>query len=160
MQRITTSLAVLMWVLVVGGCATMEDVERKGPPAEVTVYREPSTSDSLFRMLFAVDGRPLAQLNPGDEYRFQIPAGDHRFQYVLGVYDCSEDVGVEAGETYVYRLSRGCAIEEMGDRGAAARADTHESQAGNAKTWAAEMEALEARETREREAEDESYITW
>ena len=93
------------------GCATAEDTKPKGPLLKVTVYREPSSLDSLFPMIFGVDGHPVAQLQPNEEISFEVGAGDHRFQYELGVYDCWSDVRLEPGKAYVYRLAQGCVIE-------------------------------------------------
>jgi hypothetical protein len=93
------------------GCAALEDTKPKEPPSKVTVYREPSSLDSLFPMLFAVDGRVVAQLHPEQEVSFEVGAGQHRFQYELGVYDCSTNVRLESGKTYLYRLAQGCVIE-------------------------------------------------
>lgn len=101
----------LLAALVLAGCATAEDPAPTGPPSQVTVYREPSSRDSLFPMLFAVDGRPIAQLQPDDERSFEVPAGDHSFGYQLGLYNCATRVRVESGKTYVFRLAQGCAIE-------------------------------------------------
>ena len=102
-------------LIVLAGCATPEKPASTEPPAQVTVYREPASRDSLFPMLFAVDGRPVTQLHPGDSRGFEIPAGDYEFEYVLGVYNCSEPVRIESGKTYVYRLAHGCVIEKEGD---------------------------------------------
>jgi hypothetical protein len=93
------------------GCSTVEESKPKGPPAQVTVHREPSSRDSLFPMLIAVDGRPVTRLHPGEERSLEIPAGDHRLEYELGVYNCSTDVRLESGKTYVYRLAQGCVID-------------------------------------------------
>jgi hypothetical protein len=153
------AVRILLVLFVLAGCSTVEKPGSGAPPADITVVREPSTSDGLFRMLFAVDGRPLAQLNPGEEYSFQVPAGNHSFRYVLGVYDCATEVEVASGETYVYLLTRGCVIEQLDDRYSGAARPTG-AGAGSATTWAAEMEAREAREAQAREAEDESYVTW
>lgn len=93
------------------GCATLEDAKSKEPLSKITVYREPSSLDSIFPMSFAVDGRLVAQLQPDQQVSFEIPAGNHRFQYELAVYDCSTNVRVEPGKNYVYRLAQGCVIE-------------------------------------------------
>jgi len=94
------------------GCATFEASKSKGPPARVSVYREPSSRDSLFPMHFSVDGRPIADLYPDDERGFDIDPGPHRFAYELGVYNCAADVRLEPGESYAYRLARGCIIDQ------------------------------------------------
>ena len=114
---------VLLALFALSGCATSEKPESKGPPAQVTVYREPSSRDSVFPMLFMVDGRPVIQLKPGESRGFEIAAGDYRFEYVLGVYNCSEQVRVESGKTYVYRLARGCVIEREDGSGLSSAAD-------------------------------------
>ena len=101
----------LLAFLVLTGCATAEDPRPKEPPSQVTVYREPSPRDGLFPMLFTVDGRPVTQLQPEEERSFELPAGDHSFGYELGLYNCSAQVRVESGETYVFRLAQGCVIE-------------------------------------------------
>lgn len=144
-------------LFLLAGCASDEKPESKGPPAQVTVYRVPSVSDSVFPMLFAVDGRPLGQLYPGDERTFEVAAGDYKLEYVLDVYNCAADVRVESGEIYVYRLTRGCRIDRVSDRGQPAAAERSEPDAGIATTWAAEMEA---REESERDPEDDRSATW
>jgi hypothetical protein len=105
------AMTALLLCPILVGCATFEDAKPKKPLSAVTVYREPSSLDSIFPMLFAVDGRPVAQLQPNQEIRFEVAAGDHRFQYELGVYDCSANVRLESGKTYLYRLAQGCIIE-------------------------------------------------
>lgn len=104
-------------VCVIGGCTMPTKQEPAAPSAEVSVYRAPSLDDSIFRMGFGVDGRLLAELDPGDEYRFTISPGGHSFRFVLGVYDCTEEVELRSGERYTYRLARGCAFERVDDRG-------------------------------------------
>lgn len=100
-------------LLLLGGCATPEEPKRVGPLAQVTVFREPSSRDSLFPMMFAVDGRFVAQLQPEEVRSFEIEAGEHRFEYELGVYICSAQVRTDPGETYIYRLAQGCVIEPV-----------------------------------------------
>jgi len=99
----------------IAGCAAEEKPEPKGPPAKVTIYREPSSRDSLFPMLFAVDGRPITQLDPGNGRIFEVQAGEHEFGYLLGVYNCTEKVWLESGKSYVYRLAQGCVIAREDD---------------------------------------------
>jgi hypothetical protein len=106
MKPVSACLALA--VLVLCGCATVEDAKPQQTPAQVKVYREPSSRDSLFPMLFAVDGRPIAQLQPKDEHSFELQPGEHRFEYELGLYDCSARVRIESGKTYVYRFAQGC----------------------------------------------------
>lgn len=105
------AITALLLCPVLVGCATVEDAKSKEPLSKVTVFREPSSLDSIFPMSFAVDGRLVAQLQPDQEISFEVAAGDHRFQYELGVYDCSANVRVESGKTSVYRLAQGCVIE-------------------------------------------------
>jgi hypothetical protein len=103
--------AVSLTLLVLVGCSTMStDTKPKGPVSQVTVYREPSSRDGLLQMLFTVDGRPIVQLQPEEGGSFELPAGDHEFQYELGLYNCSEQVHLEPGKRYVYRLAQGCVI--------------------------------------------------
>jgi hypothetical protein len=104
-------IAGLLAFLALVGCATSEDSKSKEPPAKVTVYRQPSTQDSFFRMKVAIDGRPIGGLYPDEEISFDVPPGDHRLQYELGVYNCAADVNLESGKAYSYRLARGCVIE-------------------------------------------------
>ncbi len=105
------AITALLLCPVLVGCATFEGAKPKEPLSKVTVYREPSSLDSLFPMLFGVDGRLIAQLQPNQEVSFEVEAGDHSFQYELGLYDCSAKVRVESGKTNVYRLAQGCVIE-------------------------------------------------
>jgi hypothetical protein len=100
----------LLAVSLLTACATAEAPKSKEPSAQVTVYREPSTRDSLFPMLFSVDGRLLLRLYPGEEGSTELSAGEHRFEYELGLYNCSANVRVESGKTYRYRLAQGCVI--------------------------------------------------
>jgi hypothetical protein len=102
--------ALLLCPLLVG-CATSEHAKPKEPLSKVTVYREPSSADSVFPMLFGIDGRPVAQLQPNQEISVEIKAGNRTFQYELGVYDCAAKVRIESGKTYIYRLAQGCVIE-------------------------------------------------
>jgi hypothetical protein len=104
------TIAFVLAALALPGCATVEDSEPGGPPAEVSVYREPSSLDSLFPMLFTVDGRAVTQLHPGDKHSFELPAGDHRFAFEIGVNNCRTNVNVESGKAYVYRLAQRCVI--------------------------------------------------
>ena len=67
-------------------------------------------------MLFAVDGRVVAQLRPEEKHSFELPAGDHRFEYELGLYNCSADVRIETGRDYSFRLAQGCVIEREDGR--------------------------------------------
>ncbi|WP_133510554.1 hypothetical protein [Candidatus Thiosymbion oneisti] len=103
-------IAGILLLLILAGCATPRDTASKGPPAQVTVYREPSPRDSLFPMLFIIDGHPVFQLQPEEARRFELPPGDHRFGYELGVYNCSARVRLEPGKTAIYRLAQGCVI--------------------------------------------------
>lgn len=97
--------------LVLLGCATAEDPKPRKPPGKVDVYREPSSRDSLFPMVFIVDGRPVVSLQPGEERSLEIKAGDRTFEYELGVYHCTAEVRIESGKRYLYRLAQGCVIE-------------------------------------------------
>jgi hypothetical protein len=104
------AISVLLVAAVLAGCAA-ERSEPPGPPAQVTVHREPSSRDSLFPLVVAVDGVAVTRLYPGDARVLEIPAGDHRLEYELGVYSCAAEVRLEAGRSYTYRLARGCVIE-------------------------------------------------
>jgi len=97
--------------LLLMGCAGTDDSKPKEPPGKVDIYREPSSLDSLFPMVFMVDGRPVVSLQPGDERSLEIKAGDRTFGYELGVYHCTADVRIEPGKQYAYRLAQGCVIE-------------------------------------------------
>jgi len=136
----------ILALAVLAGCAMNERADPEGPPVTVTVYREPSSTDSLFPMFFAVDGQPLGQLYPGDERTFDIPAGDHSFEYMMGVYNCASNVVLAAGETHLYRLGRGCVIDRVSERGPPTVPKTSESGSPRATTWAAEDRAREASE--------------
>lgn len=114
-EQTVKTATVLLAALILAGCVTTGDPIPSGPPATVTVYREPSPRDSLFPMLFKVDGRPVVQLQPEEERSLELPAGDYSFGYQLGLYDCSAAVRIESGETYDYRLAQGCVIESYGD---------------------------------------------
>lgn len=105
------SISSVLFLVVLSACATSEDPKSKDPPGQVTVYREPSSRDSFFPMLFTVDGRPVATLHPDDERSLEIAPGAHRFAYELGVYSCATDVRIESGKSYLYRLAHGCIIE-------------------------------------------------
>ena len=109
------AVTALLAFLVVAGCTTPGDTNPKEAASQVTVYREPSSRDSLFSMFVMVDGRLVAQLQPGDERSFELPKGNHRLEDELGLYNCSVGVQLQAGKRYVYRLARGCVIapEEM-----------------------------------------------
>lgn len=109
------AIAGFVVLLFLTGCATGEASKSKGPPAKVDVYREPSPRDSLFPMIVAVDGRTVIGLRPGEEGTLEIHAGDHTLGYELGVYNCSADVRLESGKTYVYRLAQGCIIERQAE---------------------------------------------
>jgi hypothetical protein len=105
------TITVLLLCPALVACATFEDAKSKEPLSKVTVYREPSSLDSIFPMWFGVDGSLVAQLQPDQQVSFELPAGNHRFQYELSVYDCSTNVRLDPGKTYVYRLAQGCIIE-------------------------------------------------
>jgi hypothetical protein len=135
---------ILVAVVLSAGCSSENKPASEAALADVSVYREPSPSDSLFRMAFGVDGRALAQLDPGDEYRFRLPAGRHSFRYVLGVYDCTEEVGIRPGETNAYRLARGCIIERLDDGLPAVTAQPTGPSTAPAMTEADEMERQQA----------------
>ena len=105
----------LLTVPALAGCVTGGDPKPVGSPSQVTIYREPSTRDSLFPMLFSVDGRPVVQLQPDEERSFELPAGDYSFGYKLGLYDCATRVRIESGKAYAFRLARGCIIEPESD---------------------------------------------
>ncbi len=107
---------VLVVVALLAGCGATNKPEPAPASVQVSVYREPSPSDSVFPMAFGIDGKLLARLDPGDEYRVRLPAGSHSFRYVLGLYDCTEAVVLRAGERYHYRLARGCVIERLEDQ--------------------------------------------
>jgi len=91
------TIAGLLLLSVLAGCATLESARSEGPLSRAPVYRELSSRDSLFPMLFIIDGRPVSQLQPGEMRHFELPAGDHEFAYELGVYYCSARVRIEAG---------------------------------------------------------------
>jgi len=99
------TIAGLLLLSVLAGCATPESARSEGPLSRVTVYREPSSRDSLFPMLFIIDGRPVSQLQPEEMHHFELPAGDHEFAYELGVYYCSARVRIEVGRHHDYRLA-------------------------------------------------------
>ena len=105
------AVTVLLLCPILVGCAASHDPKPTQPRSKVTVYREPSSLDSVFPMLVVVDGRPVAQLQPEQETSFEVEAGDRLLQYELGVYDCSVKVRIEPGKTYLYRLAQGCVIE-------------------------------------------------
>jgi hypothetical protein len=107
------AMTALLLCPVLIGCATSEDARPKEPLSKVTVYREPSSLDSIFPMSFGVDGLLVAQLQPDEEITLGIPAGDHSLHYELGVYDCSTNVRIEPGKAYAYRLAQGCVIEPV-----------------------------------------------
>jgi len=90
----------------------VEDAKPLLTPVQVTAYREPSSRDSLFPMLFSVDGRLIARLQPKEEHSFELQPGDHKFEYELGLYDCSAPVRLESDKTYIYRLAQGCIFVE------------------------------------------------
>ena len=100
----------LLASLVLAGCASAPKAPSQ-PPAQVTVYREPSPRDSLFPAVVSVDGQRLGALHPRQAFSFPLPPGEHRFSYELGVYSCEADVQVRSREVYVYKLSQGCVFE-------------------------------------------------
>jgi hypothetical protein len=104
------AVVLLLGALLLVGCLRLDETRGTEQPSQVTVYREPSPRDSLFPMLFLIDGRPVVQLQPEEEHSFDLPPGDHKFQYELGLHDCSQRVRLEAGGQYVYRLAVGCVI--------------------------------------------------
>lgn len=106
--------SILLAAFVLAGCVTTGDSQPEGVPSQVTVYREPSSRDSLFPMLLTIDGQPIAQLHPEEERSFELPAGDYSFGYKLGLYDCSARVRIESGKPNVFRLAQGCVIEPAG----------------------------------------------
>jgi hypothetical protein len=150
-----------IWLILVlsllAGCAADERPAPQGPLVPVTVFRDPSSSDSLFPMFFAVDGQPLGQLYAGDERTFEVQAGDHSFEYIMGVYNCASKVVLDAGETHLYRLARGCVIERVSDRGAAVASKPNEPGSPSATTWAAENRARQAVED---DAKADRFTIW
>ncbi len=131
MKAISRFLSLLLLIIVaLSGCTTIEDPRSNGPPAQVTVYREPSSRDSFFPMRLSVDGRPATVLYPDEERSLEIKAGEHRLTYELGVYNCAAEVRLESGKTYAYRLARGCIIEG-GDENGYRRRSAKESLESN-----------------------------
>jgi hypothetical protein len=104
------AVTALLPFLVMAGCTTPGDTNPKEAVSQVTVYREPSSRDSLFPMYVTVDGRLVAQLQPGEERSFELPKGNHRLEYELGLYSCSVGVQLQSGKRYAYRLARSCVI--------------------------------------------------
>lgn len=104
-------IVVFLLVVIMGfGCAAKEP-KTDQPLSRITVYREASPRDSVFPMLFLVNGRPVLQLQPKEGGSFALPAGEYRFEYELGVYNCAADVRIDEDKDYVYRLAQGCVIE-------------------------------------------------
>ena len=109
--RLTLASISMLACLLPAGCSTGSDRAASGPQAQVFAYREPSTRDGLFPMIFAINGQPVASLQPRQGYRFELPPGDYTFAYEMGVYNCSEPVKISTVGSYRFKLAHGCVIE-------------------------------------------------
>lgn len=114
-KQVKLGLALLASVLV--GCSTATGPLSPPPlpdnpatAANVTVYRQTAGEDEALRMVFLIDDAATYQLRPGESYSFVMPAGTHEFGYRLGMSNCSEEVQIDAGGNYVFRLAAGCSI--------------------------------------------------
>jgi hypothetical protein len=78
--------------------------------ANVTVYRQTAGEDEALRMVFTINDAGTYQLSPGERYSFVMPAGTYGFGYRLGMSKCSDEVKIDAGGNYVFKLAAGCNI--------------------------------------------------
>jgi hypothetical protein len=108
----------LALALVLGGCAAAGGPENAPPPAggaanaaNVRVYRDTPPEDDLFGMVFTINADPTYQLRPGERYDFELAAGSYQFGYRMGTDNCAQDVQIDAGGNYVFKLGSGCNIE-------------------------------------------------
>ncbi|MGA7980536.1 MAG: hypothetical protein WCA32_09935 [Chromatiaceae bacterium] len=107
-----------MLTLALVGCATASGPVSAPPPpggpktsANVRVYRDTPPEDDLFRMDFTVNGNSTYQLRPGERYDFELAAGSYQFGYRMGTDNCTQDVQIDRGGNYVFKLGSACNIE-------------------------------------------------
>jgi hypothetical protein len=82
-----------------------------GTAANVRVYRATAPEDDLFRLVFTVNGNATYQLRPGERYDFELAAGSYTFGYRMAASNCTQDVQIDRGGNYVFKLGSGCNIE-------------------------------------------------
>jgi hypothetical protein len=105
--------------LLLTGCAAASGPESLPPSpgitaatsANVRVYRATVPEDDLFRMVFTINGNATYQLRPGERYDFELAAGSYRFGYRMAADNCTQDVQIDRGGNYVFKLGSACNIE-------------------------------------------------
>lgn len=113
-MRLLPLLPVLAALL--SGCATgpmgpMPPLTSSQPAASVTVQRAESFWGAPASMLFSIDHRHVYALRYGEQFSFLIDPGEYRFGYDLGFNSCRQRVILDAGQSYVVRMTPVCQIE-------------------------------------------------
>lgn len=79
--------------------------------SNVAVYRDTSTVNGLFGMVFTINDEDIYQLRPNERYDFQLAAGTYEFGYRLGPSTCTQFVQIDPRGNYVFKLGSDCNIE-------------------------------------------------
>lgn len=117
MRRLALILPILVALL--AGCAgghmgPTPPLTSGEPAASVTVQRSRSLLGAPASMLFSIDGRRVYALRWGQQFSFVLDPGEHRFGYDLGFNSCSQRYLLDAGVSYVLRLTPVCQFELLG----------------------------------------------
>jgi hypothetical protein len=117
----STRIGCVLLTLVLVGCAT--PVGPMTPPpapespqtsANMRVYRATRPADDLLRMVFTINGNATYVLRPGQRYDFQLGAGSYQLGYQMAGDNCAQEVQIDRGGNYVFKLGSGCNIELEG----------------------------------------------
>jgi len=79
--------------------------------AKIRIHRDVAEGEVLEDVTFTINEEPVYQFGDTSDFTFVTDPGDYLFGYRQGGKDCSTDVQIDAGKSYVFSLKQGCIIE-------------------------------------------------
>ena len=102
----------------IAGCATNGTIINPPPEptlsqdsAKIRIHRDVAEGEVFDDVTFTMNEEPIYQFGDTSDFTFVTDPGGYLFGYRQGDKNCSTDVQIDAGGSYVFSLKRGCIIE-------------------------------------------------
>lgn len=102
----------------IAGCASNGNIINQPPMPDtpqdsvnIRIHRDVADAEVLDDVTFTINEEPIYQFGDTSDFTFITVPGDYLFGYRQGGKDCSTDVQIDAGGSYVFDLKPGCIID-------------------------------------------------
>ena len=79
--------------------------------ATIRIHRDVADGEVLDDVTFTINEVSIYQFGDTSDFTFVTDPGEYLFGYRQGGKDCTTDVQINAGGSYVFSLKRGCIID-------------------------------------------------